>query len=109
MEKLFSISSMASVDAYVSAGVVEIPPQVNRVLIHLKEENTNALKYKILASNEATYSASRVKTLKAGTVLAKDGSVYETCSDAWMWIDVQFCANVGSSQGALTVNISGAS
>jgi len=72
-------------------------------LVHLKENNTNAIKFKILGSLDAA----TWETIKTETTLAKDGSVFETFSDPWLYVDVQFMANVADSQGKLTVNISG--
>ena len=47
------------------------------------------------------------ETIKTETTLAKDGSVFETFSDPWLYVDVQFMANVPDAHGKLSVNISG--
>ena len=99
-----SVNSKISTNDYVSAlklGLSSI--KYWNFVVHLKEDNTNAIKFKILASiDQVTW-----ETIKAETTLAKDGSVYETLSDAWLYIDVQFKANVADTQGKLTVNVSG--
>jgi hypothetical protein len=72
-------------------------------LFHFREENTNAIKFKILASSDQI----TWETIKEETTLAKNGSTYETLTDAWMFIDIQFKADTPEAQGKLTLNVSG--
>lgn len=95
--------TLTSTDDYVSILKLQLYSQTKKVLIHLKEGNVNAVKYKILASNDdITY-----ETLLAETVLAKNGSDYQVVDDPWNFIDIQFKASVGASQGSLKVCVSG--
>ena len=97
------MNSKLSTNSYASALKILVPHRITKVLVHLKEENTNAVKVKVLASvDDVVY-----ETIKPETVLAKNGSAYETVTDPWMWLDVQFCASVADAQGKLTVTITG--
>lgn len=103
--------TQASVNTYATAGqVVTIPATTQKVLIQLTEKNVNAIKYKILASNaiDANGALTEAVELKAETVIAKNGADYQTISDPWRYIDVEFAANAGGSQGSLKLVISGA-
>lgn len=106
MAKLIgSVSEKTSTDDYVSAlkvGLTDLG--YSTFLVHLKENNTNAIRFKILASVDNVI----FETIKGETTLAKDGSFYETFSDPWIYVDVQFKADAAGNQGKLTVNISGA-
>lgn len=77
--------------------------QVQKVLIHMIEKNVNAIKVKILASNDDT----TYETIMAETTIAKNASLYETLSDPWMYIDVQAVDAVAETHGSLKVVISG--
>ena len=102
-ELLGKASAVATTTAMVSALKLKVPPQMSRLLIHVKENNTNAIKYQVLASNDdVTY-----ETLKAATTVAKNGSTYETLSDPWLWVDVQVQDNVAETHGVATVVVSG--
>jgi hypothetical protein len=84
---------------------IKVPPQVNKLLIFLKEENTNAIKYKIQGAQDEnfTYCAD----LKGETSLAKNGSAYETLTEPWLYVRVQHKAAVAETQGKMTCIISG--
>lgn len=73
------------------------------ILVSIKENNVNAIKYKILGSlDDVTYHE-----LQAETVVTKNGSGYKSFSDAWRFIDVQIASNVAETHGNATVVISG--
>jgi hypothetical protein len=82
---------------------IEVPSQITKVLVHLKEQNVNAVKYKILASaDDVTY-----EILKDETSLAKNGSVHETCDDPWRFFDVQIKSAVAGIHGTVKATIAG--
>lgn len=98
-----SVSSVATTNDYADLIAVEVPTFVKEVLIWLKEENTNAIKYIIYGSQDN----SRWETLLAETVLAKNGSTYETVKEPWLYLKVQHKASVGGTQGATTCFMTG--
>jgi len=95
--------TQTSTNNYASILKIEVPSQITKVLVHLKEQNVNAVKYKILASaDDVTY-----ETLKDETSLSKNGSVYETCDDPWRIFDVQIKSAVAGIHGSVKATISG--
>ncbi len=103
-EKLGSTLSQNTTSSY--ADLLKIsaaPPRANRIVLWLKEENTNAIKYKVLASNDDN----RYETVKAETTLAKNGSTYEVVSDPWLFILVQVADSVAETHGKATCIASG--
>ena len=94
----------ATTSAYVSALKVKVPPHIKGLLIHLAEDNVNAVKFKILGSSDD----SRYEMLKGDTIIAKNGSTYETLTDAWLWVDIQVKDSVAETHGSVTVNVTGA-
>ena len=98
---LGKVLSKAVTDPYASAVKVTVQQGGNRVIIHIKENNANAIKYKILTSpDDVTY-----ETLIADILVAKNASAYEVLSDPWLYIDVQLANNVAGSSGTGTVFI----
>jgi hypothetical protein len=96
-------SSQATTNSYVTALKLQIPTHIKQILVHIKELNVNAIKYKILASTDnVTY-----ETLKAATTIAKNGSTYETLTDPWPWVDVQVTDDAGGTHGSVKVIITG--
>lgn len=73
------------------------------IAISIKENNVNALLYKVLGSlDDVTFHE-----LLAETSLAKNGSDYQTIEGAWRYIDVQIKSAVAETHGNATVLISG--
>jgi hypothetical protein len=73
--------------------------------LFLKEENTNAILYKIQGAQDEDFTYN--KDLKGETTLAKNGDSYETLTEPWLWIRVLHKAAAGGSQGKTTCIISG--
>lgn len=101
--KIASSASVLTTNSYVDLISIELLPWVRMLLIWLKEENTNAVKYKVLASNDG----SRWETLKAETIIANNGSTWEWLTDSWRYLKVQHKASVDGSQGKTTCIVSG--
>jgi len=88
-----------------------IPPQVKTVSIQLKENNVNAIKYKV----DGTIDGSTWEAIKAEATLAKNATIaltpsdtgLERLADPWMKIRVQHKASIADSQGNTTATIIG--
>jgi hypothetical protein len=84
---------------------VKVPPQIGKLLIYLKEENTNAVLFKIQGAQDEDFTYA--EELKAETSLAKNGSTYETLSEPWLYVRVLHKAAVADTQGKTTCIVSG--
>ena len=104
-EKIKEVSSVPTTDNYAELISVKVPAQVDQLLISLKEENTNAILFKIQGSNDPDFAVA--EDLKAETTLAKNGSAYETVEEPWLYVRVLHKAAVAESQGATSCVISG--
>ena len=104
-EKLKEVSSIATTDSHAELISVKVPPQVNQLLIRLKEENTNAILYKIQGAMDPDFTVA--EDLRAETTLVKNGSAYETVEEPWLYVRVLHKAAVAESQGATSCVISG--
>lgn len=102
MHILGSCSDVASTATFASALKIKVH-FTGKMLIQLKEDNTNAIDYQILASMDDTDWF----TLKASTTIAKNGSAYETLTDPWTDLDVQIKDTVPAAHGKLDCIIGG--
>ena len=85
VEKLKEVSSITTTNDYVELISVKVLPQTSQLLVFLKEENTNAVLYKIEGAQDENFADPEV--LKAESTLAKDGSASVPLSES-----VAFCA-----------------
>ena len=104
-DKIKQASNVDTTNDYATLISVKVPSQVSKLLIHLKEENTNAILYKIQGAQDVDFSVT--EDLEAETTLAKNGSVYETIGEPWLFIRVLHKAAVADSQGKTSCVISG--
>lgn len=103
--------TLASTNSYVSLLDVEIPQHVKQVNIQLKENDVNAIKYKI----DGTLDGTNYEPIKAETVLAKNASIAIAKEDTdmgrlgcpWYKIRVQHKASVADTQGNTTATMFG--
>lgn len=103
-KKLKGVSSVDTTNDYADLIQVNLLNlDASKILIWLKEEDTNAIKYKILGSQDD----SRWEELKAETIIAKNGSDKESLTDAWLYLKVQHKASVADTQGKTSCIISG--
>lgn len=84
---------------------VKVPSQIGKLLFYLKEEDTNAVLFKIQGAQDEDFTYA--EELKAETSLAKNGSTYETLSEPWLYVRVLHKAAVAGTQGKTTCIVSG--
>lgn len=104
-EKIKQASSVSTTNDYAVLVSVQVPSHISKLLIYLKEENTNAVLFKIEGSQDADFAYA--EELKAETTLAKNGSAYETLTEPWLYVRVRHTAAVDGNQGKTTCIISG--
>jgi hypothetical protein len=105
-EKIKEALNVATTDDYAVLLSVKVPPQIGKLLFFLKEENANAVLFKIEGAQDESFVY--VKELKAETLLAKDGVADpETLTDPWLYVRVLHKAAVAEAQGKTSCIISG--
>ena len=103
-ELIGKVLAKATTDDYASALKLQVPTQMQKVMFHLKENDTNDVKYQVLGSMDDVVYEEAV----AEAILAKNGSIKLTAIDEpWPYLDLQIKASVGSSQGKVTAYASG--
>jgi hypothetical protein len=96
-------AAQATIDAYADVdGSTLDALNYRTVSFTIVENNVNAIKWKVLASNDSAFAVSVVAQAEA-TVAKAASSSYSTTTAVWRYYKVQVCANVGSSQGNVTV------
>jgi CTP:phosphocholine cytidylyltransferase-like protein len=103
--KVKQVSSVATTNEYAALITVAVPPQIGSLLLYLKEENTNAIMFKIQGAQDENFTY--YEDLKSETTLAKNGETYETISEPWLFVRVLHKAASEGSQGKTTCIISG--
>jgi uncharacterized protein YchJ len=102
-ELIASAGPVATEDAYASVLKVKVPPQISKLLVHIKENDTDDVDWKILAScDDVTY----FEELAEEEVL-QDGSSFHEVSKAWLYLDIQVKSAVAEAPGSVSVSISG--
>jgi hypothetical protein len=104
-DRIKQISNQQTTNDYSTLISIKVPSQVSKLLIHLKEENTNAILYKIQGAQDLDFS--NTEDLAAETSLTKNGSVYETIGEPWLFVRVLHKAAVADAQGKTSCVISG--
>jgi hypothetical protein len=90
---------------YAALIVVKVLPQISKLLIYLKEENTNAVLFKIESAQDENFVDA--EELQAETLLAKNGHSSKTVNDSWLYVRVLHKAAVAGVQGKTSCIISG--
>jgi hypothetical protein len=104
--------AQATVDDYADVVSLTIQPDFTKLSVYIKEKNVNAVKYKILGSMDGSVYGYEITS---ETVIAKNGSVYETpttnakLADPMLYVKVQVKASVGTNQGSVDCYIAGSS
>lgn len=80
-----------------------IPTQAPTVIVTLKEQNVNAIKFKVLGSADGDVWW----TEKSETVIGKGAGDFAVVTNPWVFLDVQVKASVGGSQGTVKVDVAG--
>lgn len=100
---LGSVGPVTTGTDYASAFKLKVPPQTSKMMVSLKENNTNAIKYKVLVSvDNVTYEEE-----KSETAVGKNGSASVEIPEAWLYVDIQVKTSVPPNNGKVTVAISG--
>ena len=80
VEKLKEVSSISTTNDYAVLVTVEVLPQTSELLFALKEENTNAVLYKIEGAMDSSFADAQV--LKPESLLTKNGSASKVLNDS---------------------------
>ena len=101
-EVIGNVTAAIAAAGYVSALKIQVPPHITNLLIHIVENNVQSVYYKILGQTRA---GGEEQVLKAQTLIAQDGSTWETLSDPWLYVDVQILD--GAGHGSVNIDITG--
>jgi hypothetical protein len=104
-EKIKEVSSVLTANDYAALITVKAPSHISRLLFCLKEEDVNDVVFKIEGSMDQSFVVA--VELKAETFLGKDGVVFETLSDPWLYMRVLHKAVVAETQGRTSCVVSG--
>ena len=98
----FAPPAQASVDAYADVGTYLDAYTAFLVSFTIKENNVNAIKWQVIGANDSAFVAP--VTVQAEATVAKNASsFYGDSAPVYRYYKVQVKANVGSSQGNVTV------
>lgn len=84
-------------------------PPVSKIAIYLKENNVNAVDYKV----DGTFDGTNYQVIKAETEIAKNAEATELPSaeakygDPWYKVRVQIKSSVGDTHGNVTATVYG--
>jgi hypothetical protein len=103
-ELIGKVLAKATTDDYASALKLQVPTQMQKVMFHLKENDTNDVKYQVLGSmDDVVY-----EEVVAEDELLQDASIKLAAIDEpWPYLDLQIKASVGDAQGKVTAYASG--
>jgi hypothetical protein len=105
-EKIKEALSVATTNDYAVLIAFKVPPQTGKLLFFLKEENTNAVLFKIEGAMDENFVYA--EELRAETLLAKDGvAESESLTDPWLYVRVLHKAAEEDAQGKTSCIISG--
>ena len=103
-ELIGKVIAKDTTDDYVSALKLQVPTYMQKVMFHLKENDTNDVKYKVLGSmDDVVY-----EEVVAEAELLKDGSIKLAAIDEpWPYLDLQVKSSVAETPGKVTAYASG--
>jgi hypothetical protein len=104
-DKIKEVSNVVTTNEYEALVTVKVPPHLDKLLVHFKEENTNDILFKIQGSQEELFATA--EELKAETTLTKNGSTYEVIDEPWLYVRVLHRAAVAGAQGKVSCVVSG--
>jgi hypothetical protein len=102
-ELIASVGPVATGDAYASVLQFKVPSQTSKMMIHLKEQDTDAVTWKILGSIDNVNFSEEM----AEEEVLEDGFDTHEVTKAWLFIDVQVKSTVPESPGSVSVAVSG--
>ena len=100
----------ASVNAYVALVSLKVPDAFNELLFKIKENNVNAITYKIQGADESDFSDAVDLEDEVGDTefaVLKNGSSYQTLSDPWTYVRILHKSTAGGVHGNTTGKILG--
>ena len=112
MTKVLGTATAGTTDNYVTLLEITVPPHISKVAVAIKENNVNAIKWKI----EGTIDGTNYTEIRAEQTLAKSGYVdgvpsdltnFAKLNDPWVKIRFLHKASVGAAQGNTTVTMVG--
>jgi hypothetical protein len=105
-EKIKEALSVATTNVYAVLVSFKVPPQIGKLLFYLKEENTNAVLFKIEGAQDESFVYA--EELRVETLLAKGGVAEpESLSDPWLYVRVLHKAAEEDVQGKMSCIVSG--
>jgi hypothetical protein len=90
-------------NSYADVGTPVDTLNYRSISITIKENNTFAVKWKVLASNDSAFTVP-VEVQAEAVVIKNATSSYSATVAAWRYYVVQVTANVGGDQGKVIVN-----
>jgi hypothetical protein len=106
-DKIKEVSDVVTTNDYAALVTIKVPPQMDKLLFHLKEEDTNNILYKIQGAQDEDFAVA--EELKGETALAKNGSTYEVVDEPWLYVRVLHKAAEAEAQGKSSCVVSGSS
>lgn len=102
-ELLASVGPVTSATDYASALKLHVPPQTSKMMVHIKEDNVNAIKWTILGSIDDVFYSEEM----AEASILKDGFDVHEITKAWCYIDVIIKSTVKDVHGKALIAVSG--
>jgi hypothetical protein len=100
---LATAGPVATGNDYASALKIKVPPQTGKMMVHLKEQDTDVVDWKILGSiDDENYSEEMSEA-----EVAQDGFDVHEITKAWLYVDVQVKSAVAENPGLVSIAISG--
>lgn len=100
----------ASVNAYAALVSLKVPDAFNELLFLVKENNVNAITYKIQGAEESDFSDAIDLEDEIGDTefaVLKNGSSYQTLSDPWTYVRIMHKSTAPGAHGNTTGKILG--
>jgi hypothetical protein len=102
-ELIASVGPVATGDAYASVLTFKVPQQTGKMMVHLKEHDTDVVDWTILGSIDNVNWSEEM----AEAEVAQDGFDVHEVTKAWLYIDVQVKSAVAEAAGSVSVAVSG--
>jgi hypothetical protein len=104
MGDIVATKTQTSANAYAAVLTTKLPANMHTFEVYIKENNVNAIKYKI----SGTYDGTNYIAIKAETVINKNAeSTPEEITKPFVTIKVEIASNVAETAGNATATIAG--
>lgn len=111
MPEILNTGTATSANAYADLVEVTVPDSITQLAFKIRENDVNAIKYKILGSLDGTNYDDEIK---AETVVNKNANdkvlpsdTGSLCADPWLKVKVQIASNVADTHGNVTATVVG--